>query len=309
MDRLVPTTVLSLVLAGAVVGCSSDPIPMEDFATRFADAYCSWEVRCGGIPDRETCAEGNLRGLLEASFEQAYAAVEGGRVVYDGAAARKCIERTESLGCEHDANAQAECQAAWQGQIPEGEACSLDGECQTKNCILPASCQDSCCMGVCGRGSASVDDACGDASSCVEGAYCDKASSICRPRGAEGSPCDSDSSCQAHMYCDDDAPNPAVCRRLPYEGEPCPDWDCALRNNDCIRQEDDTQVCVPVFEVGDACTTDSQCPGYADCIDRVCVELGHTGDPCRIGDCVFPLSCIGGTCQARPIVPAPICPV
>lgn len=308
MNRHFLTAVLLLV-AGVTMGCSADSIPMEDFATRFADAYCSWEVRCGGIPDRETCAEGNLRGLMEASFKPAYAAIEAGRVVYDGDAARECIEGTEALGCEWDVSNRADCEAAFQGQIPEGEACSFDGECRTKNCVLPAGCEDSCCMGLCGRGSAVVDKACGDGISCVEGAYCDKTSSTCRPRKGEGSLCDSDSSCQPHMYCDDDAPDPAVCRLLPYEGESCPDYDCALRNNDCIRQEDDTYVCVPVFDIGHACTSASQCPGYADCVDHVCVELGHTGDSCGFGDCVFPLSCIDGTCQARPIVPAPMCPL
>jgi hypothetical protein len=291
------------------MGCNADPIPLEEFTTRMAEATCSWEVRCQEIPNRETCAEGNLRGLVDADYQPMYAAIEAGRAVYDGDAARECIEAVEALGCEHEVSDKAACRGALRGQIPEGDACYFNGECRTGDCVLPASCKDSCCMGLCGRGSAAVDEACSDAISCVEGAYCDRTSSTCRPRKVEGSPCDSDSSCQPHMYCDDDAPDPAVCRRLPYEGELCPDYDCALRNNDCIRQEDDTHVCVPVFEIGHACTAASQCPGYADCVDHVCVELGHTGDSCGLGDCVFPLSCIDGTCQARPIVPAPMCPL
>src|SRR5262245_57360944 len=134
----------------AALGCGDDgpSIPLAELHTESVHAQCEYLVRCGLFTDPDTCTA-YFRVPDERSL---LAAIEAGKIRYDGAAAKRCQDTIAAGSCDltsRDARVRPACDAMFRGTLRAGAACGMDLECESGDCDLPSCPLDTCCPGTC----------------------------------------------------------------------------------------------------------------------------------------------------------------
>lgn len=229
------------------------------FAEQYAQAQCERSGRCDNLaPYLVDQCKTQTGDRIHADDVQH--AIDAGRMVFDEAQAKTCLEGIGNTRCLADAvddAVLAACQGALQGKVESGGACSFLYECASGNCggteetTCPSTCPEvlhesdtcstfrgprcdtsaglRCSGGTCVR-PAELNAACVDNFGCKSGLLC--VDEKCVPLATEGAGCSGDSSCAEGLYCQG-----SVCAVRKKEGQRCsasPDEvDAALRGAQC----------------------------------------------------------------------------
>lgn len=287
---------LVLVVLGACGGSSGKTIAPGDLDAEFRDAVCAYKARCGSFPDEDSCH----RAYVSISFALAasdFAAIDAGKVKYDGKAARTCVDAIAKESCDTtdlDGRSPPEaCDHIVTGTLGDGASCVLSSECISQRCAIPI-CQVACCAGTCDGGTAPTRAKLGDACTnlpCVDGAFCDITAGTCVALHAQGDACSGSYQCDYGLGC---IGTPTQCQPLPQIGEPCPDGLCRDDGVTCNA----SMTCVALGLPGDTCT-----PGGYDCSPYyTCDSSGHCADKsAQGGPCSSSFDCFDdGTYCAIP---------
>lgn len=270
----------SLVVLVLLAACG-DSIDLGDYRQAGIDARCEYLTRCGLWTTVAACQEYYERITLDNPNPQA--AVDAGKLQYDGDAARTCFDALESAACTRTADTNDACTHVFTGTIPDGGMCAFDAECVSAHCVVP-DCTMACCQGACAppRPLPGIGQAC--TFECVEGAYC-AADSTCHSVLPQGAACNDPLACDADLYCAGiDTGSSGVCSALPKTGEPCTSI-CADIGDRCT-----AMTCVPLGLPGDPCSDDGQCSFYyrcdttaMKCAERPMDPLVPNGSTCTSG--------------------------
>ena len=316
----------SLVLVLGVVLLSGCPrsrdggggggdVPIDGLMPEIISAYCDLLLRCdfGGsdasgirllLGDATRC-----RDYLGRAFESdsevgpLIDAVNAGRIVYDAAAARACIDTVRS-GCSASlggADFDGACDDVFSGTIAEGGDCWFDSECAPG---LGCDFASGTCPGACAPGAGGF--IC-DTTPCSEDEECFYPDGGTTPRcvtpmlgadAAEGQPCGlveegaesvTRRACAPGLWCTGNASTIGTCRAPIAAGAPCTsEGDRCVDGHFCaggscravtiVRtpggpcDEAMLQICDPLLRL--------------ECQSGACVEItdGNAGSPCRGGD-------------------------
>lgn len=278
-----------LVLAA----CSEGGLRLEAYPDAYLDAYCRLQVRCGALPDVESCRAMYSPGVFDPDL---VAAVTAGVIAWQPEVAQACVDWVDSLGCDPTTEEyrRPACFGRFTGTLRDGEACAfgtecISGECWTEN----LDCTEACCRGTCTGDAPPQIGGIGDPcrySPCSEG-YCE--ASTCVPLRSAGASCTSDRECDLGLSCDG-----VVCRRLPGAGEPC-STRCRELGQSCNYL---TLRCEPARLLGQECYGFSDCSPHYRCDEnqRCSFERAGLGEPCGELACAAPLVCeysaLEGTC-------------
>lgn len=326
-----PASVLASVLVAAAAlhgGCkeeSRDPasegMPVESLRAEIESAECERRVRCGFMPDAETCME---LVSMPTSLMQLLADVVYGVVEYDGVAARSCVAALRAGECDALAPPLARveaCREMFRGSAQEGDACLADGECADGAFCDRSLCdgEDACCGGVCSPEPvrARIGDDCSQRA-CVDEAYCDDSGGEggeggaeallprCKARRDNGEACTSSRECKDGQRCSGEGEE-GKCYILAKLGERCnPDLDVACLSLDAWC-DPATSTCVRLPGDGEPCADGDRCLGYAYCDGGTCVVRPGEGELCPEDGppCLGDLRCEGEFCAPPP--PATVC--
>ncbi|MEZ4324377.1 MAG: hypothetical protein R3B40_04110 [Polyangiales bacterium] len=296
-------------------GCSSGPstLAIEDVPSALGDAICTQLLECaqarasGGISQLmlsesfvERCPQ--LIGLDLGNLDYLIDATASGRIDYDAAAGRRCMDDiAASCGVEVSPEFFPSCREALAGTVTAGDACTFDEECAAGT-RCDATLMGSVCTGTC-VALLPVGSPCNSASECAppEGTGLARCSSNGGPDDVciafelltgvgEGEPCGSVDEtglqrsyalCAASFFCDDpDDDGEGACTRPLADDEPC----------------EPGQACAP----GSLCIEDSSANRFC----RHITVRTLVGDPCddETVFCDYParLVCVSGQCAALP---------
>ncbi|TKD01374.1 hypothetical protein [Polyangium fumosum] len=301
-----------LLLAAPLAACGDEgpappgPIPLDALRDELALATCEQHVRCGLSPDKATCeaTQGDAQSTLQLLTDAVL-----GRVTYDPAAGRTCVEAVRAYACDTRASAlkgsSDACAGMFVGTVPEGDACLLAEECAGDSFCDTSMCTGDgvCCLGACTKRPALVAVG-GDCTTnpCVASAYCDQAEMpfTCKARGGNGDACDGVDQCKDGMRCDVGG-NPQTCYLLQNRGGQC---NPSLKQGACFRFDDychpTDRKCVQLPKDGEPCTDDNKCLQYSFCDAGTCKRLAIEGEACTDdGDCLGTLRCNEMVCTMR----------
>lgn len=305
-----------VVAASFWAGCGDDDggggagPPIEELGSSVADSICTFQVRCGVLPDAATCRRVSLGADLEAP--QIVAAVNAGRVRYDRALAGQCLGLLRSAdGCDLESIDGLEaCDDVFSGTLADDAPCTVSEECIGGSCDF-AECPggEACCPGKCATDppAAPIGGDCTDAD-CVSGAFCDfddgAGTATCRAQVGLGAACDSARACR-EGFCVPTAMG-STCRQLPEEGDDCAEVPFCGRGD--LYCDPTDSVCKKLPAVGDACIGGELCLPYAYCDAGTCRMRPVQGEACddELRDCLGDLECVSDTCQTPP--PDEVCP-
>lgn len=311
-------TKLWLVAALMLGACGDDggggsALKFEDYDAATVDALCQQFVRCGLAADQAACVATFQQTQTSATL---VADVASGKVTFDGAAARECFDAIANASCEVTSvsyrTRPLACFTMFQGQVAEGDACTINEQCVSQHCGVP-SCGMACCPGTCVGDTAPVLAKLGEScelSPCDETSYCDQVDRTCVAlRGANGS-CQSGEACADGLYC----LQSGVCGSLPGDGQTCGVDGCQLADERC---DATTHVCTKPGSDGAACATNDDCVGIYSCdaaTKKCTIGLPENAACRRVDRCAGSLRCdiaegedsgfchprhpAGGACQA-----------
>jgi len=289
------------------------PVAIEAYRAELEGADCDFAVRCGLMPDRQTCL-----ALDRASDEtlQLISSAVFGDVRYDATKARVCVEARRTRSCEEllsiARQVEAACKGVFTGSAPEGGPCLVAGECAAEGVCDRSACAgtgDACCLGACAPLPAKAPVG-GDCSAvpCVDEAYCDQsdgseggggggmAAGTCVVRVDNGQACTDSNGCKDGQRCGD-----GKCYILSKEGGQCnPGLERA-----CLSIDDwcdpASSKCVKLPAAGQPCTPGSnRCQGHAYCDAGTCRLRPKEGEACT-GEgphCLGDLRCEMNVCVA-----------
>ncbi|MFO0661550.1 MAG: hypothetical protein U0165_17215 [Polyangiaceae bacterium] len=281
---------LVVVISSFLASCSSDSSPSNDpsngtteskekFVDDLSKILCEAAAPC--------CAERGLNAVTSACESQLAAdyffslqpALYNANIVFDGARAAECLEKTKAL--------TGQCGATWlkdggtdicdrvsRGTSPPGASCGSSLECEKSD-------QDiAVCEGASGEAShclvihvGAVGDACDDltglsalpneAKGCdPANAYCEPSTLRCTTKGTEGQPCvgASQQGCIQGLYCSVDlTTSESLCVRPAQLGESCSAKAC-VGGTFC---DSSTQLCVEELHDLAACDNSTQCRSHS----------------------------------------------
>lgn len=303
---------LALVTA---IGCdgSGGSIPFDQLDTSLFAAVCHLEVLCGAFPDAAACMSSMY--ARPHLFDTLGSDIASGKVAYDGAKARVCVDTINALSsCDRSALATLDldpiCGAntVFKGTVAAGGPCFFSEECAAgETCQrTDSSCtSDQCCAGTCVAMAAPLPVG-GDCSvvgaTCVSGSVCVYDSSTspptetCQTPGGVGASCASITACANPLYCDTQS---KTCKSPVGTGGACDpsigSLGCDSPNDHC---DPTTMLCTTRLGLRAACDpTNSGCVSYAVCdaTTSTCVERPVVGATC---DPISGPSCLGGSCDA-----------
>ena len=292
---------LSLVLAvagGALTGCGSNSISVDELPSELERRACARAVACGGAESQTVC-ESTVFIAQDWSVLTVVAGVKRGTIKYDGASARVCLDAIDT-DCGSDSEPAA-CDNVFRGTVPAGGACVIDGECVNRGrCLKPDTCTVACCVGTCEAVGAPI----------AIGGACDYPFSAHRPRrrrllrqsNVHGAP---PGRRRVRERPGTSAPDPAVCLYRPDgSGETCtvistePGAACVPGANFGCGRDDETcdattSLCTKRAAPGGACQTYGDCVGYAYCDTAAgtCKARVALGQACDVSTGV---ECVGG---------------
>lgn len=316
--------VLGLSLAAA---CDTEDVPVvasADLREQELDARCEYLVRCGFMPDEDTCRASQAH---DQSVVQALGGSSFGRAGYDEEAAAKWLDALRNLGCEataENARIYAEARApVFAGRVELGGSCFADDECVDGAVCDRAACPGDqlCCTGECveqrvlGVGErcplpqpgVRITAVCADTSYCQlppdDGSGMPPTEGTCQVRSDNGLPCDQVDGCLDGQRCDQGGSG--NCYKLAATGESC---NPSLQRGSCIGVNDvcspESSQCVLAPGPGEPCVL-GRCAGWATCQNdgmgtETCVALPRAGEACDGSlPCLGDLTCRDGTCQLR----------
>lgn len=271
---------LALVFV-SIAGCGEDGVSLEDVPEKFRSEYCRYLARCGVVPSEAACAELNI-GLTLNVDPSLQAAIEMGKVNYDGELLARCYEQLGSASCDRtDEKGRtfggADCANAITGTVGAGGACAVDAVCKSRECDVP-DCPDACCQGTCVgdaplRFPRQLGESCESTNDCASQTYC--ANGTCAALKPAASTCITTTECEYGLGC---AGQPRVCKVLPKLGEPCPDGQCRDEGTYCAAPG---MICAKVGLPGDACAARADCAQFYSCDATMhCTEGAHEGQAC-----------------------------
>jgi hypothetical protein len=329
--RTFPVPILAallLTLAACPGGTAKpEPIKAQSFAQTYASTLCQRAAYCqSNAPYLEEQCE-----QLQAHFlgpDDLTKAIAAGRIEYDEALARACVDGLKAGEClseGQDDATRAACLGALKGKVATGQPCYSYYECAQGFCggSCPATCPEvlkegeecflhggtpcderaglHCANGVCAKtraaGQACLEDRdCGSGTICVQRDRNDPESGVCSPLSKEGESCSGDASCEAGLYCSATR-QAGLCAKRLGEGHACGDTpediNAALRNAQCA----DGLICK-----GAGLTSEGDfIPGY-------CARPAAEGTTCasesggvfQNSGCQEGLLCPGGICSKPP---------
>ena len=308
-----PSLALVLALAGgALTGCGSDLIPIEQLPAELERRACARATACGGAESQTAC-ESTLFLTESSETLTLVEAVKRGTVKYDGDSARVCLDAI-TADCA-DLVEPDGCGDMFRGTVAAGGVCVIAAECADRGrCLKPGTCTAACCAGTCEAVAApvAIGGACDFPSStpnpCIEGAFCFEGA--CTARRSVGAACQS---------APDECVEPAVCLRYPdgssqtctvissESGAACvpgANFGCGRADETC---DATTSRCTKLAALGAACQTNEDCVGYAYCdaaagACKARPTLGQACDAISAGVyCAGSLICPNGVC----VEPAP----
>jgi hypothetical protein len=213
--------VACLLFVSAIIGCDGggdasggDPVPLSELGTELGAATCAKMIECCTMAELE---ERLLGASTLEECEAFYAAFLGtllipvledsvadGRLEYDGAEARQCVDTFAALDCAElsatlDRGPTAGCESPFTGKVAVSGACASDSDCVSHLCDGDrVDFEGNVTMGMCaevpGNG-----EACVDGDECGPGLYCDTSGidDVCAPTLADGAACRFDDDCTA----------------------------------------------------------------------------------------------------------------
>lgn len=290
--------------------CGSDGVSIDDFSTKYSDAYCANQAKCQGAKTVAECKAS--QSLNDTSFLTLLEAVQNGTVKYDEGTGADCIDSVRGASCNfeglYEENA---CEDLFVGTVAQGGACAIDAECAGSAPCNPTNvnCDSDvmCCPGTCGTAQVVVASggSCGENDTCADGTYCKPPATTgngtCTALiTTSGAACDSFFACANPMVCNLFAAAPTCETSAPSGGTCNPDQliPCADGREHC---DGATLKCVGPLADGAPCETSSECANYASCTGTCQADLG-VGATCNdtTPDCAGSLDCTNGTCQLPP---------
>lgn len=301
-------------LAAAACSSPSSSVGVNDLPDALAGAECALAVRCGTMPDMQTCLAAAFPGRA-VGLHRLQADVAAHRVRYDSGAAGECVDTIAGLSCDvslHGSPLEDACRPTFTGSIVPGQPCGVDDECASHECDTGDCAQSrACCSGTCQAVPAPIapgGDCGAPHAKCAGDAYCRRndAGDTCAPRVPIGHACDDLDACSGSAICDLSPDGGAgACAALPDEGQACR-ADAFLA---CARSDDycdsDSRRCTRRKGDDAPCRDHGECLGWLHCYGGHCGALPHAGERCDPDErpCLGDLRCTDGTC-AEPSAPA-----
>jgi hypothetical protein len=289
----------------ALAACGDDEvtvpptIALEDFVQSYRDASCDLLVRCGAMPDVETCL---ATTQADPNLVQAAAAATFGSLSYDPEVAKVCVDAVKNGSCEAGSlfpDALTElCDPVFGDRKAEGEPCYAASECEGVGSFCDGACGASCCEGTCRPPSAgaAIGEPCSEEAPCDGDGICaydeELDATFCVERAGAGQDCEP-GGCIDGFSCD---PGSGKCFQLAPAGQDCnPDLDtrvCAHIGEYCDVEE---RRCLTRPGVGEPCastgTSDQVCAPYAYCAEGTCALRPTEGEACAEQPCLGTLEC------------------
>jgi hypothetical protein len=328
MRRLVVATAL-------LAACGSDPVAIDDYASEARDAHCRYLVKCGAIESVEICRRLDVGIHIRLSVNER-AAVDAGRIKFDGDDARRCFDALADRSCDVTSKSNRavpdECLGILTGTLREGEACTAGDQCVSRNCEVP-TCNMACCTGMCVGSDAPPRAKAGEScelATCDDESFCDQDVMTCVARRPREAFCVSGAECNFGLDC----VQGGSCTTLPVLGQPCT-GPCRDEGTTC----GSSGLCVKVALAGEACVTSADCSRMYRCDPaKHCTAGIATGAACSpsqrcaddgafcdvaegesVGTCALPVpdgaacrrdaNCISGICDGTNLrcIPEPVC--
>ena len=293
-----PTLCLLLsVIAGCGGSSTAATVPIEDLPAEAAQIYCDQLAACAGeamadfLPFGDDCVEQFTNALTDGTLEQWKAAIEAGTVEYHADAAQACLDALDAMGCDLFGNRGPEiCEDALDGNVPLGEDCGIDDECDGEAfCLIEAACPGTCSERL-GESAACTDD-----SNCQDGLTCQRRTCLAQAGAGDSCGGPGGSECEVGLLClGEDGDTPGTCTDADEifteaEGASCNVQAGPLCSGDLS--------CVVTSVVGPTFECQAGLDSGADC------TLGFP-DPCPDGEYCSGLDIgsgdIDGTCEALP---------
>lgn len=320
-----------MVTLGGNNNNSGTAVPLTDVPQLYAESICEAYLGCiGPVWDLflagQDCVE-LFQARVEDGFGEIEAAVEAGRIAYDGTKIQACADELSGKSCAQLLDREsATCRQAMAGTIALSEDCTLDDECAGE-----AYCKSTdSCPGVCTALEAAGGD-CTDDDHCRSGLNCNDDSQTCQAPAGPGDLCNSgEPDCEPGYFCaggDEDNAVPGNCRV--YEevfsvtlGSACDFAAGTLCQSNlvceisigamgeiagtCKNKVGSGQACH--VSIPDACPSDEYCalPGdgiAGGILDGTCTPKPGAGEPCApgLGDdklCAAGTACDADTCRS-----------
>jgi hypothetical protein len=284
----------------AACGGSGGAIPIGDLATTEINDICDLYVRCGVFPDAQTCRD--EFGLVFSNEADLIAAVNAGKVIYDGNKARECLDGFIGNSCDRrdlfgNRNPPIACDETFVGTLGDGAACAISQECISQDCVLPTCPVGMCCAGACMGATAPVrahvGETCSSTAKCLD-SYCNGQTMKCEAYLADGVACTSSTSCDSNVCV-------TTCQPLVASGGACTNTQaCQNIGESCLST---TMTCGKGANVGATCNSISDCEATLYCdATKVCAARPKVGESCAVvGSCLDTSYCDATTkiCTAR----------
>lgn len=235
------------------------PITAAKFAEEFTKAVCNRSQVCGSLAPYlvEECKT-QQNELLHA--EDVQKAIAAGRLVYDEAKARECVNGLASLPClqfQPGDEVLAACFAALKGQVQKGAPCSFYYECASGYC---GGTPDNTCPSTCPEEVLTEGQECSN----FRGPKCDVQAGLrcsggtCVKPVDQGAACIDNNGCKSGLVCVADGPPPEDGSEQKFK-------------------------CVPLGKEGAGCSEDASCADGFYCLNNLCAPRKHEGEPCGVG--------------------------
>lgn len=285
-------------------------VAIADMPAAYKEAYCTYLARCGMFPDQATCV-GAALAVVPTIDANLVAAVNAGRVRYNGSKVRECFDAVANDTCDQtDANGRIRvpaCGAYFVGTVASGGECFVDQECLSQQCVggdTGTSCTRGTCIGDTPPSMAPIalGMPCTSNLSCVDGAYCPPDTGVCSPLRGSGELCAGSDECGYGLACAGPS-GMRMCQLLPGPGEACRfDLPCRDEGVNC---DTTTSTCAQVGVQGAACTSSVQCSPYYRCdfTAGTCAKGPSLGEPCASGSRCFEA---GTYCESATLTCAPV---
>jgi hypothetical protein len=245
--------IITLLALAARCGSSqsSDPtlVPVSDWAAAQATLMCTKIFSCCSAADISGFGYAGQAACLQTITGQQQMSADSllalGVVVYDGHAARRCLDEATPLACAdffpygRPTLSGPSCDQVFTGTLQIGDACGdLDVSCESGDCASGA-CVVRPCSGV----------------TCDAGQYCDPGTSSCAPVKLAGALCNSDDECDPSEGCRDNTCGPTLA-----PGVACAkSSDCETGACHAAPTSLPSGVCGAPLADGSACTIAQEC--------------------------------------------------
>jgi hypothetical protein len=268
---------LTLVLLAA---CGGDSITFDSYPDELRDSFCHYLAKCGDVESVDTCRKINIGLNIHLTASQ-QAAVDMGKVKFNGGSASSCLDALGNRSCDLTSKGSRDapdaCRNITSGTLHADATCAFDAECISQFCNVPR-CDTACCMGTCVGDTAPVlakrGQSC-ELAPCESGSFCDDATLECTALKAAGANCANAEECDYGLDCSQGG----MCTPLPGLGDPCTVI-CRDVGTTCSPM---SHTCVKVALAGEACTNSLDCALVYRCdATKHCVRGPALGEACNV---------------------------